>query len=139
MSGMFEKGTFITGCNYWASHAGTAMWRDWRPDVVDDDFTRLAAYGINVLRVFPLWPDCQSACCSPTPAPLWNTVSARSRLPTTKREARSSTGRLKHFEEMMALLGGEARPEAYCGACDRLDELQAVVPPALEGMNVLTV
>lgn len=30
-------GTFSIGCNYWASHAGTAMWRDWRPDVVRRD------------------------------------------------------------------------------------------------------
>lgn len=52
-------GTFVVGCNYWASHAGTAMWRDWRPQVIEHDLTRLAAEGVQVLRVFPLWPDFQ--------------------------------------------------------------------------------
>ena len=52
-------GTFIVGCNYWASHAGTNMWKDWRPDVVAQDFRRLSEAGLQVLRVFPLWPDFQ--------------------------------------------------------------------------------
>ena len=52
-------GTFIVGCNYWASHSGTAMWKDWRRDVVAEDLRKLAEAGIQVLRVFPLWPDFQ--------------------------------------------------------------------------------
>ncbi|MBT9132386.1 MAG: hypothetical protein DDT32_00904 [Syntrophomonadaceae bacterium] len=48
--------TFMIGCNYWASHAGTAMWTDWRPDVVETDLKQLADAGLQVLRVFPLWP-----------------------------------------------------------------------------------
>ena len=54
-----ESGTFRVGCNYWASHAGTNMWRDWRPDVVEADFARLASHNIRLVRVFPLWPDFQ--------------------------------------------------------------------------------
>ncbi|MDD2708881.1 MAG: beta-mannanase [Verrucomicrobiae bacterium] len=54
-----SPGTFSIGCNYWASHAGTAMWSDWRPDVVEEDLRELAATGIDTLRVFPLWPDFQ--------------------------------------------------------------------------------
>lgn len=50
---------FFVGCNYWASHAGTAMWSDWRPGVVESDLQKLASEGIEVLRVFPLWPDFQ--------------------------------------------------------------------------------
>lgn len=56
---IFDSGTFFTGCNYWASHAGTNMWSDWRPDVVEADFARLAEAGIGVLRIFPLWSDFQ--------------------------------------------------------------------------------
>ena len=56
---IFESGKFFTGCNYWASHAGTNMWSDWRADVVEADFARLAAAKIHVLRVFPLWSDFQ--------------------------------------------------------------------------------
>jgi len=54
-----QSGQFVVGCNYWASHAGTQMWSDWQPDVVEDDLRRLAECGLQVLRVFPLWPDFQ--------------------------------------------------------------------------------
>ncbi|GLX66966.1 glycoside hydrolase 5 family protein [Paenibacillus glycanilyticus] len=50
---------FFLGVNYWASHAGTRMWSDWRPEVVERDFRLLADSGVEVLRVFPLWPDFQ--------------------------------------------------------------------------------
>lgn len=54
-----QPGRFVVGANYWASHAGTWMWRDWRPEVVERDFRLLSAAGLQVLRVFPLWPDFQ--------------------------------------------------------------------------------
>ena len=54
------EGTFSVGCNYWASHAGTNMWPDWRPDVVAADFKQLSKdAGLQIVRVFPLWPDFQ--------------------------------------------------------------------------------
>ncbi len=55
----FESGSFTIGCNYWASHAGTAMWREWKEEVIRSDFEKLAALGLEVIRVFPLWPDFQ--------------------------------------------------------------------------------
>ncbi|EIP99119.1 endo-beta-mannanase [Opitutaceae bacterium TAV1] len=55
----FPPGTLAVGVNYWASHAGIFMWRDWQPDVVASDFDQLARAGIRLLRVFPLWPDFQ--------------------------------------------------------------------------------
>lgn len=55
----FKNDEFMVGCNYWASHAGVFMWREWRPDVVEADLDKLAACGMTVLRVFPLWPDFQ--------------------------------------------------------------------------------
>lgn len=54
-----DPGHFVVGCNYWASHAGTNMWSDWRPEVVRKDLKVLADAGLQVLRVFPLWPDFQ--------------------------------------------------------------------------------
>lgn len=54
-----QPGAFRVGCNYWASHAGTAMWSDWRGKVVSRDLAELARGGVEVLRVFPLWPDFQ--------------------------------------------------------------------------------
>ncbi len=56
---IFEDGKFFVGCNYWASHAGTNMWHDWRPDVIEKDFERLSKAKIKYLRIFPLWPDFQ--------------------------------------------------------------------------------
>jgi hypothetical protein len=56
---LLRPGAFSLGCNYWASHAGTSMWRDWRPAQVRADLARLAEHGVRLLRVFPLWPDFQ--------------------------------------------------------------------------------
>lgn len=50
---------FDVGCNYWASHAGMFMWRQWDRAVVEQDFAALAANGVTRARVFPLWPDFQ--------------------------------------------------------------------------------
>lgn len=59
MQQLCVDGRFFIGCNYWASHAGTHMWRDWDPAVVEDDMRRLSRDKIRVLRMFPLWPDFQ--------------------------------------------------------------------------------
>ena len=56
---LFADGAFRVGCNYWASHAGMMMWRNWDAAQVERDFAALAANGIRALRVFPLWPDFQ--------------------------------------------------------------------------------
>ena len=50
---------FQLGCNYWASHAGTEMWRNWDASVVDADFAALEAQGMTLVRVFPIWRDFQ--------------------------------------------------------------------------------
>ena len=50
-----QPGGFVVGANYWASHAGTRMWSDWRPEIVEDDLRRLSQAGLQLLRVFPLW------------------------------------------------------------------------------------
>ncbi len=51
---------FLLGVNYWASHSGVDMWKDWREDIVDQDICLLSQYGVNTLRVFPNWRDFQS-------------------------------------------------------------------------------
>lgn len=47
------------GCNYWASNAGTRMWKDWDADVVRRDFELMKAAGLQTIRVFPNWEDFQ--------------------------------------------------------------------------------
>lgn len=62
-------GQFLTGVNYWASHAGIFMWRDWDEQSVRDDFRALTKYGVKVLRVFPLWSDFQPVTAVMTSGP----------------------------------------------------------------------
>ena len=50
---------FILGCNYWASHAGIEMWRNWDENAVRSDFKILSENGATYLRVFPIWRDFQ--------------------------------------------------------------------------------
>lgn len=50
---------FIIGCNYWASNAGTEMWRDWEEDIVRKDIKTLSENGVEYMRVFPNWRDFQ--------------------------------------------------------------------------------
>ena len=70
------------------------MWRDWRPDVVDADLNQLADAGLQVLRVFPLWPDFQPITQLYTGAgrPM-EMRHGEAPLPTTKRVAQASPPR----------------------------------------------
>lgn len=56
---MLESGKLVVGLNYWASDSATRMWRDWDRDTVERDLALFEAYGITMLRVFPLWSDFQ--------------------------------------------------------------------------------
>lgn len=56
---MNSKENFVIGCNYWASNAGTYMWRNWDETVVENDLKKLVGCGVECLRVFPLWSDFQ--------------------------------------------------------------------------------
>lgn len=50
---------FILGCNYWASNAGTEMWRNWDVNAVKEDLDILTKHGVEYMRVFPNWRDFQ--------------------------------------------------------------------------------
>ena len=50
---------FLLGCNYWASNAGTEMWRNFDVCAIDRDLSLLAQNGVKHLRVFPNWRDFQ--------------------------------------------------------------------------------
>ncbi|MBQ9859581.1 MAG: beta-mannanase [Clostridia bacterium] len=56
---LYAKEPYLIGCNYWASHAGVYMWRQWDEAVVEADFRQLAENGLTTVRVFPLWDDFQ--------------------------------------------------------------------------------
>lgn len=50
---------YLTGCNYWASHAGPEMWVNWDEAIVRNDLKKLAEQNLHTLRVFPNWRDFQ--------------------------------------------------------------------------------
>lgn len=50
---------FILGCNYWASNAGTEMWREFDIKTIEKDLRILSSHGVTYMRVFPNWRDFQ--------------------------------------------------------------------------------
>lgn len=50
---------FLLGCNYWASNAGTDMWRNFDTAAIEKDLRALSSNGVRHMRVFPNWRDFQ--------------------------------------------------------------------------------
>lgn len=139
MLSLTDPGKFVVGCNYWASHAGTRMWSDWRPDVVEQDLRQLSEGGLQVLRVFPLWPDFQ---------PLTNLYTAHGKVqemrlgeaPLMKDEAglagvsTMAVARFAHFADMAE----KHNLRLLVGLVTGWMSGRLFVPPAFEKVNVLT-
>jgi len=134
-----EPGAFVVGCNYWASHAGTAMWSDWRPEVVERDLKALADGGLQVLRVFPLWPDFQPITqlrggggnaveIRHGETPLSDDAAGRAGV------SEEMIGRFDHFARMAEQNG----LRLVVGLITGWMSGRYFVPPALEERNVLT-
>lgn len=134
-----EPGRFIVGCNYWASHAGTRMWAEWQPDVVEKDLQRLAQAGLQVLRVFPLWSDFQpihllyAGHGEPYEVrfgekPLPDTVAGQAGVSETMLERFAVFADLAHQNGLQLIVG------LITGWMSG----RLFVPSALEGLNVLT-
>ncbi len=136
---LMTPGSFVVGANYWASHAGTAMWREWRADVVERDFKTLADEGLQVLRVFPLWPDFQPI--TQLYGGAGHPVEVRhgeEPLPETEvGRAGVSAEAIRHFEEFTRL-AARYDLKLIVGLLTGWMSGRLFVPPALEGRNVLT-
>jgi len=50
---------FSTGVDYWPQRTSLAMWRRFDAGEIAEDFARIAALGIDAVRVFALWDDFQ--------------------------------------------------------------------------------
>ena len=139
MNAFLPSGRFAIGANYWASHAGLAMWRDWRPEVIDQDFALLAAEGLQVLRVFPLWPDFQ-------PITLLRSAHGRpvefrhgeALLPDDKPVQDGVSGEMLDRFAVMADLAGKHGFDLIVGLVTGWMSGRFFVPPALEGLNPIT-
>lgn len=137
---LLQSGTFSVGCNYWASYAGTHMWRDFRPEIIEKDFKQLSENGIKVLRVFPLWPDFQ---------PIYQIYSgggAKKYIAFKDEQPLPSSGpgsngmseeQLRHFE-VLADLAQKYNLKLIVGLISGWMSGQLYVPPALEGRDILT-
>jgi len=134
-----EAGRFILGCNYWASHAGTAMWTDWQPEVVDRDLARLAEAGLDTLRVFPLWPAFQPITLLRGHAgrPVEFAHGERTLEATEAGRAGVSAEAVGRFAEFLDL-AEKHRFRLIVPLITGWMSGRWFVPPALEGRNVLT-
>ena len=116
------------------------MWSDWRPDIVALDLERLSSHGIQVMRVFPLWPDFQPIIQLFSGAGSLREIRMVGEIPLPD----TSTGKAGVAEEMLE------RFQVFADLCQEHD-IQLIVglltgwmsgrlfvPPALEGRNVLT-
>lgn len=137
MNAYFQNGKLEIGCNYWASHAGTEMWKNWHPEIIDQDFSQLEKHGLTLIRVFPLWSDFQPVCqlrsCMGTPREYaWTDGTALSLQSDGLCSEMLERFRIvadlaekHHLKLVVALLTG--------WMSGRL-----MVPPVLEGRNLLT-
>ncbi len=134
-----ESGQYILGCNYWASHAGTNMWKDWRPDVVELDLEQISEAGMQVIRVFPLWPDFQ---------PIYQFYSSEGSLKEIRFETGSLPGSgpgkdgmsveaMAHFRQF-ADLAQKHNIKLVVGLVTGWMSGQLFVPQALEGCKILS-
>jgi hypothetical protein len=135
----FDSGSFFVGCNYWASHAGTAMWSDWRPEIVEQDLEQLSHEGLQVLRVFPLWPDFQ---------PLTALYSGHGRpheyrfgedvLPADEAGQAGVSAEMMARFRVFADVAEKNHLKLIVGLLTGWMSGRLFVPPALEGKNVLS-
>lgn len=134
-----QSGTFALGFNYWASHAGLHMWKDWRPEIVEDDLRRLASYGVDTLRVFPLWPDFQPITLHRKYLGLPNGIMyGEERLGTDELgRAGMSPEAMEHFS-FLADTAEKYHIRLIVGLLTGWMSGRLFVPPALEGLNVIT-
>jgi hypothetical protein len=130
------SGRFVVGCNYWASHAGTAMWSDWQPEVINADLRQMAAAGLQILRVFPLWPDFQ-------PIHILRTYHGKpveyrlGEAPLADGDAGVSDLAMARFAEF-ANLAEKHGLKLIVGLITGWMSGRLFVPPALEGRNPIT-
>ncbi|MDW7656440.1 MAG: cellulase family glycosylhydrolase [Bacillota bacterium] len=135
---LMNPGSFVLGCNYWALHAGIAMWEKWDATVVEEDFKKLSSYGIKIFRVFPTWPDFQ-------PVSLLRQFHSRpyeyrfgeELLPD---DPMGQAGVSREAMARFGILASLAEKHGIClvvGLITGWMSGRMFVPPALEGKNVL--
>lgn len=138
MNEPFESGMFAAGCNYWASHAGTHMWRDWSPETVAADLKLLGENHLKTLRVFPLWPDFQPLnrlCRNPGNKVLY---SGEEPLPDTEAGRAGVSGEMMARFRFLADEAGRNGIRLIVGLITGWMSGRLFVPPAFEDLDLLS-
>lgn len=136
----FENGTFMCGANYWASHAGTHMWRNWDPTVVENDLKLLSENSVNVLRVFPNWEDFQPiTAIDGNHGYLVEATHGETFLDKTTEAGRAgiSLECFEHFKDFCAL-AEKYHIKLIVGLITGWMSGRLYQPPILQGKNLLT-
>ena len=135
-SGVNIMKDFILGCNYWASNAGTEMWKDFDIKSIEDDLRILSSNGISMLRVFPNWRDFQ---------PIIPMIFAGGGIIEYRLEGDIISKNPYYIDEAMM-----SRFSKFCDVCDKYNIKITVglltgwmsgrlfIPSALFGKNLIT-
>ncbi|MBQ8599905.1 MAG: cellulase family glycosylhydrolase [Clostridia bacterium] len=130
------KKEFLIGCNYWASNAGTEMWRQWEPETVREDLKVLSENGVEYMRVFPNWRDFQ---------PMTPICGSSGKIVEYRMPDNSKPSNPEFLDETML-----ARFDEFCDLCDAFGIKLVVglitgfmsgetyIPPALFGKPLHT-
>jgi len=134
-----ETGNFLTGCNYWASHAGIKMWSNWNPDQIEEDMITLKKSGITTLRIFPLWSDFQpiSLLRGAYGTPVECRFGELALPDTDTGKAGMSEEMLQRFACFLELLD-KHNMTCIVALITGWMSGRLFVPPALEGLNPIT-
>jgi len=136
---LLKPGHFFIGCNYWASNAGTAMWADWNPQVIEQDFKRLSDAGVEVLRIFPTWNDFQ-------PISALRNASSKTidyrfgekPLPDDRFGAAGVSAEMVNRMKIVLDLGAKYHLKFIIGLLTGHMSGRIFIPPAFDGQNPLT-
>jgi len=131
------SGSFSIGCNYWASHSGIEMWSNWQPEIIERDFMQLSENSLNVLRIFPLWPEFQPLHCFWKAQTPIISFADRSLGHSKADRAGVSTVAIDKFK-ILADLAEKCDIKLIVGLLTGWMSGRLFVPPAFESCNALT-
>ena len=127
--------SFILGCNFWASNAGTEMWKNFDAHVIEKDLRILKEHGIDYLRVFPIWRDFQ---------PVTPLITAQGRISEYAQNGNEPENKYYLDEEMLNKFS------VFLDICDKMQIKVIIglitgwmsgalfVPTAFYGKNLIT-
>ena len=122
---------FLLGCNYWASNAGTNMWKEFDPQIIDKDLCILSQHGIKYMRVFPNWRDFQPS------EPITTNRGTNIDYTGDKKGYYLDSTMLDRFDTFLDICG-KYNIKVIVGLITGFMSGAMLVPPALFNKNIIT-